>query len=683
MDVSAPKTIEVVDSFKTEQRKKEVSQKIEPIMTPAEDTYIKNNLDNLLVSLNTIRKKKISRILKENQINTLLDIPDPARKKYIVNYFLNIDDTSFQLTSSNAKKTLDGVLKEGVTEKDFEKNNIFRIVSRNVEPTSTRNQIRVVSGLIEQVIMPNMVVDEVATELAKKNAMDAIAPTTVTFLKGEKIVFEGEPITKLKRDALNKAGYNILQINYKGVIGIFCLVLIGICSLIYYLQYFEKQFLNRQFLSIVALLSVLIAGFAVILPDVWSVYLLPFPAFAIILSIFSNSRASFLISITLITVVSLALQFPAQAMSVFIISALVSTINTAKIKYSRRFDLIKIGFEIAGVLVVSIASIYLLELCIIDIDPQLIVRDIEAGLINGIMCGVVVLGILPLFESIFGVISPYGLAELADHNQPLLRRLQFEAPGTFSHSLMLSTLCEAAAESVGADPVLARVGALYHDIGKIKRPLFFIENQTYFGIENPHTKLNPRLSKMVITAHPKDGLDLAREYGVPSVIQNFISQHHGDSLASYFYSQALQQEGEENVKEEQFRYTGPKPNSKETAILMIADAVESASRTLKSHSQEEVEAMIDKLINERLNDGQLSDSPLTLKDLKTISATFSRVLRAAHHQRIKYHENIIEELENKVKAKPLITSKFADTELAEKIDKKIQKRQHKQGHEGT
>ncbi len=682
-DITAPKTIEVIDTFRTEQRKNEVSQKIEPILTPAEDTYIKNNLDNLLNSIETIRTKNTSRVLKENQLNSLLDISEIDRKKIIVTYFLNVDDTSFQLISTNAKKTLDGVLREGITEKDFEKNTIFKIVSRNVEPTTTRNQIKVISGVIEQVIMPNMVVDEVATELARKNAMASVSPTMVTFKKGEKIVFEGEPITKLKRDALNKAGYNILQINYKGVIGIFCLVLIGICSLMYYLQFFEKQYLNRKFLSIVALSSVAVAAAAVIRPDTWSIYLLPFPAFAIIISIFSNSRASFLITITLITVVALSLQFPAPPMSVFIISALVSTINTAKIKYSRRFDLIKIGFEIAGVLVVSIASIYLLELCIVDIQPQIIIRDIEAGLLNGIFCGVVVLGILPLFESVFGVISPYGLAELADHNQPLLKRLQFEAPGTFSHSLMVSTLCEAAAEAVGADPVLARVGAMYHDIGKIKRPLFFIENQTYFGIENPHTKLNPRLSKMVITAHSKDGIDLAKEYGVPAVIQNFISQHHGDSLASYFYSQALQQEGEENVKEEQFRYTGPKPSTKETAILMIADAVESASRTLKNHSQEEVEAMIDKLITERLNDGQLSDSPLTLKDLKTISATFSRILRAAHHQRIKYHENILDELENKVKSKPLITSKLADTELAEKIEKKIQKRHQKHGNENA
>lgn len=677
VDVVSPKTIEVVDTFKTEQRRNEAAQKIEPILTPAEDSYIKNNLNGLINSIQLIRKKDIKRILKQNQMDTLLDISEPGREQYIISYFLNADDTSVQLVSTKAKKTLNNVLQEGVTEKDFEQNNILKTIKRNVDPTANRTEIKVISGLIEQVIMPNMVVDEVATELAKKNAMDSVMPTVVTFQKGEKIIYAGEPITKLKRDALNKAGYNILQINFKGILGIFCLVVIGMFSLIYYLQCFEKQYLTGRYLSIMALLSVLLTLCSVAMPDKVSVYWIPFPAFAIILSIFINSRAAFLISTVLITIVSLSLQFPTTAMAVFVISALVSTISIIKIKYSRRFDLIKIGFEIAGIMVIAIASIYLLELCVIDVETQIIIRDIEAGLANGFLCGVLVLGFLPLLESVFGVISPYGLAELADHNQPLLRRLQFEAPGTFSHSLMVSTLSEAAAEAIGANPILARVGALYHDIGKIKRPLFFVENQTYFGIDNPHTKLNPRLSKMVITAHPKDGVDLAKEYGLPTVVQNFILQHHGNSLASYFYNQALQQEGEDNVKEEQFRYSGPKPNMKETAIMMIADAVESASRTLRDHSQEELEEMINKLISERLNDGQLSDSPLTLQDLKTIAATFSRVLRAAHHQRIKYHENIIEELENKARSKSLITSKLTNTELEDKIEKKIQKHQHK------
>lgn len=344
------------------------------------------------------------------------------------------------------------------------------------------------------------------------------------------------------------------------------------------------------------------------------------------------------------------MQYETQFMITFIVLALIGMITVSKIRYSKRVDLIRVGFHlgIAGVLIML--SLYFIDKCLIDVSNYLILRNCIFIFINCLISSIAALGLSPLFESTFHIITPYGLAELGDHNQPLLKRLQIEAPGTYHHSLMVSTLCEAAAEAIGANPILARVGAFYHDIGKLKRPLFFIENQSYFSIENPHNTLNPRLSKMVITAHPKDGIDLAKEYGLPGIINDFILQHHGEGLAKYFYNQAVQEEGLENVKEEQFRYTGPKPNRKETAILMLADAVESAVRAMKGATTEEIEQIIDKIIVERLNDGQLADSPLTLKDIKIIAATFSRILRGMQHNRIKYQENIAEEFE-KIKLK--------------------------------
>lgn len=668
-DIVAPKTIEVIDTFKTEQQKKEAALKIEPILTPAEDNYIKNNLTNLIGAIKQIRQKDVANFVKKEELNTIFDLSDNSQKDFIVNYLLTSSDQRFEVITLKSRQTLEAALNEGITEKDFEKQNIARIIVRNTGHDVTRSQVRVISALLEQVIMPNMIVDEHATELARKNAINSVQPHKVTFNKGDKIVFAGEPITKFKRDALSKAGYHVLELNYQGFIGIFCLVAVGMLSLLYYLQFFEKTFVNKNYIFLMSLMSLFVTICAVLLPDELSVYLIPFPAFAIILAIFTNPRVSFLTSILLVTVISLTLKLETSAMAIFIIISMIATVSVARIKYSRRYDLVKTGFEVSLVMLLLILSVYLLEKCLVDVDSAVLFRDTISGFANGILSGIIALGTLPLLESMFKIITPYGLAELADHNQPLLKRLQFEAPGTFSHSLMLSNLCEAAAEAIGADPILARVGAFYHDIGKLKRPLFFVENQTYFGIENPHTKLNPRLSKMVITAHPKDGLELAKEYGIPPVIQNFISQHHGDSLASYFYNQALKEEGAENVSEEQFRYTGPKPNTKETAILMLADAVESAARTLPNHSQEALDALIEKLIRERLQDGQLSDSPLTLKDLKTIAMTFSRSLRAAHHQRIKYHQNIIQELENKAKAKQnnMFLGMSEDKELEEKI----------------
>lgn len=672
-EIIAPKTLKVVDTFKTEQNKKEIAQKVEPILTPAEDTYIKNNYATLVKAIEQIRLKKTNYVSKKDEMALLFDFENNVYKDYILSFLVNSSDEKLHSTLNKARKTLDNVLNQGVTEKDFEKNNLTTMILRNTHFETSKGEIRVISALLEQVIVPNMVFDETATELAKKNAINSVAPTVVKFEKGDRIVFAGEPVTRVKKDALQKAGYNVLELNFKGVIGIFALVSLGVITFLYYLLYYEKQYVTKNYLAVIAILSILISALAAALPAEASFYFLPFPALAVLLSVFTNSRVAVIASTILITVISLTEQIPIQPAAVFIMVCLIAAIATSKIRFSRRFDLVKIGGEIGFSMLFSILIVYLIENSINPIESNIVWVNSLIGTVNGLLSGIIVLGIIPLFESMFKIVTPYGLAELADNNQPLLKRLQFEAPGTFAHCLMVANLCETAAEAIGANPVLARVGALYHDVGKLKRPLFFVENQTYFGIENPHHKLNPRLSKMVITAHPKDGIDLAKEYGLPPIVQNFIVQHHGDSIASYFYNQAKLEEGAEKVTEEQFRYTGPRPNMKETAILMIADSVESASRTLKDHSQEELDSMINKIIQTKLNDGQLSDSPLTLKDLKTIAAALSKNLRAAHHQRIKYHENIIQELEEKALKKKFVAPDKITTDEEEKIEKKIQK----------
>ncbi|MGM9993503.1 MAG: HD family phosphohydrolase [Candidatus Avigastranaerophilus sp.] len=632
--VAAPKDIEVIDSIKTEKRKREVAQKVSLVYSPADDGYIKNNLNETIQLITEIRHRDIPEKDKQKELESVLDISDSQIKSFTISFFLNANEETLNQVFDSAEKTLVSVLNEGITEKDFEENSLSKIIRRNIETNTIKNKINVITALLEQVIVPNMIIDEAATELARKNAREMVSPIKVKFNKGDTIVKVGEPVTQVKKEALSQAGYNILRINFKGILGIFCLVCIGVSCVFFYLKYFEPKFVNKKHTLIIGVLAIFMAVLSVLLPPAWSVFILPFPFFAIILSVFLNARTSFFVTVTLLTIITLSLQFSALAMSVFILSVIVSTIGVTTVKYSRRYDIVKVGGVTAGAMAVIILCVY----C--DLGFEKLTLDISTGVLNGFMSGILALGMIPIFENAFKVITAFGLAELGDYNQPLLKKLHEAAPGTFEHSLRVSNLTESAAEAIGADPVLARVGALYHDVGKIVRPLFFVENQTYSGIENPHEKLTPRSSKMVITSHTKDGINLAKEYNIPDVIQDFIIQHHGDSLASYFYNQAVQQEGAENVKEDQFRYTGPKPNTKETAILMIADAVESASRTLKDHSQEELDALINKIIQDRLNDNQLSDSPLTLKDIKIIAATLSRVLRSVFHKRIKYQETI-------------------------------------------
>lgn len=663
-DIIAQKTLTVVDIKRTEQHRKEFASKIEPVLTSAEDEFIKMNLTTLENSILQIRKKDVKQATKTEELSILLDFSGNNNKEYVTNFLLKTDNTSLQEVFDKTNITLEKILRIGITESDFEKNKIEQLIKNNIVSNVSKGQSSVISALIEQVIVPNLVIDEYATEIAKKNAMNSIKPYEITFQKGEKILFEGEPVTKLKRDALRQAGYNVYELNWQGLLAIYILVCIATTLFLGYLKFFEKKFMEPNYLTISAVLTIIMAIIASVMPVGFSPYILPIPAFFIIMSIFLSPRVAFLGTVILCGVLAIGAQYDLQWIITFILLSTVSMLAMSRIRFSRRFDLIRTGFYIALSGLIIVLSIYLIEKCLIDIENFLIVKNCILIFVNGILSSIIALGLIPAFESWFKIITPYGLAELADHNQPLLKRLQFEAPGTYHHSLMVSNLCEAAAEAIGANPILARVGAFYHDIGKLKRPLFFVENQSYFGIENPHTKLNPRLSKMVITAHPKDGVEIAKEYGLPTVIHNFILQHHGEGLASYFYNQALQEEGAENVKEEQFRYTGPKPNSKETAILMIADAVESAVRSLKNPTSEEIENIIDKLIIERLNDQQLTDSPLTLYDLKVIASTFNRILRGMQHNRIKYQENLAEEFD---KNKVIIPSKTLDEDLENKI----------------
>lgn len=653
-NIYATQTVQVVDSERTEQRKKLIAQRIEPILIPAQDEYLKKNLEEIFASLTNIRQSKDSSATKYENIISLLDISSNDKDyetESAINYLYRCSDRNFEKIKKGTDQTLDILIDNGISESmlDKESNSILGYVSGDY----SLRQKQVVSFLIKKIVAPNMVIDELATDVARKNAVNSVKPVVVTFEKGQQIVAEGDIVTHLQKSALKKMGYNISELNWYSVLGVIFLTGICLSTLIYYLFCFDSKYLLPSYLSLMALLSVFIIACSVYLPVSVPVYAIPFVAIAMLLTIFTNPRIALLMTVLVITLVSILLQYKIDYLPVFIIGTMVSIFMTSKVNYTRRMDLVKIGFYIGLVNVVIILSVYFLLNNINYLTITSLATDIFLGFMSGIVSSIIALGTMPLIESFFKISTPYGLAELADHNQPLLKRLQFEAPGTYHHSLMMANLAEAAAEAVDADQILVRVGAFYHDIGKLKRPLFFVENQSYFGIENPHEKLNPRLSKMVVTAHPKDGIELAKEYKLPVIIHQFILQHHGDGLASYFYNQALKEEGAENINQEQFRYTCPKPSSKEAAIIMLADATESAVRSLKTPTQEEIEDIINKIIKDRLMDGQLSESPLTQKDLKVIAATFNRILRGMQHHRIKYHENIVEELGKKTAQKQL------------------------------
>jgi putative nucleotidyltransferase with HDIG domain len=262
------------------------------------------------------------------------------------------------------------------------------------------------------------------------------------------------------------------------------------------------------------------------------------------------------------------------------------------------------------------------------------------GFLNALLSPILAYGSLPFLESSFKITTSISLMELANPSQPLLKDLLMKAPGTYNHSILVGNLAEAAADAIGADPILVRVGAYYHDIGKTRRPYFFIENQ--LGESNPHEKLTPALSALILSSHVKDGIEIGRKGKLPQVVMDFIAQHHGTGIMGYFYHKAVEEAGDsEKVRESDFRYPGPMPQSKEAALVMLADSVEAAIRSMNV-TGDKLEAAVKKIIQDKLQDNQLEDSNLTLSDLKQIAQSFTQMLNGIYHSRIEYPENVIE-----------------------------------------
>jgi hypothetical protein len=301
---------------------------------------------------------------------------------------------------------------------------------------------------------------------------------------------------------------------------------------------------------------------------------------------------------------------------------------------SQRLTILKAGMMVSLFASITIGSLLLLDDHISNKD---IIFALSFAVASGIITSVFAIGILPFFEVAFGILSPLKLVELSNPNHPLLRKLLTETPGTYHHSVMVGNLAEAAAEAIGADGLLCRVGSYYHDIGKTKRPNYFIENQT--NMENPHDRIDPALSKSIIVAHARDGVEMMKEYNIPKPLRDIAEQHHGTTLLQYFYHKAkkkAEEDGDKEVTEEEFRYPGPKAQSKEAAIVGIADCIEAAVRSLRNPTLEQIDTMVRKIIKNRLDDGQFNECDLTLKELDQIAKTINETLLGIFHSRIEY-----------------------------------------------
>lgn len=581
-------------------------------------------------------------------------------------YFLApIAADDWQQIKKAAEQTLRRILEVGVTEAQADDVTQRReLISENLPRHGYRHQYReLIAFLVDSTLEPNRILDEAAMAKNRKETAERILreePEVLVYNKGQKIVGQGEKVTPVQRAALTKMGKSTSSGNWTACLGILLLSSLFAFTLWSYLYHFEeKRFFRPSYASLVAALTLGITIFFQLLDQGAlghiPLYAFPLAAYAMMLSIFMHPHIAVLAVTLLVFLLSLAMRVDYYPVSVLLFGSYMGIyILRRRVNFSDRGQLIYAGLYVGVTNALSLLAITLLTPSQ-DTYWGTLLSLVGWGLFSGIFSGILAIGMLPLLESVFRVITPFTLMELGNHDQPLLKRMQFEAPGTFHHSLMVASLAETAAEAIGANGLLTRVGCLYHDIGKMKRPLFFIENQAYFGVENPHDKLTPRLSKMVITAHPRDSIEMAKQHKLPEVLMNFMTEHHGTLTAGYFYNKACQEEGVENVNKSQFRYPGPKPRSKETAIVMLADACESAVRALKNPSTAQVEERIDKIIQQRIEDGQFDECPITFKDIEIIKQTFVRVLRGIQHSRIEYQQNMMRELGRKLPVSSVVT----------------------------
>ncbi|MBI4840792.1 MAG: HDIG domain-containing protein [candidate division NC10 bacterium] len=356
---------------------------------------------------------------------------------------------------------------------------------------------------------------------------------------------------------------------------------------------------------------------------------LPVPLGGVLLTVLFNARLAFAGSLILTILAGIMLAAPIEYFLFTFVGSLVGIFSLAR-RQGRT------AFFRAGSLL-GLANAYtVLAFALVDGDASRLLPDMVGGLVNGAVVAVLATGLLPLLEKSFGRTTDFTLLELSNLNEPMLRHLVLVAPGTYHHSIMVGTLAEAAAEAVGANALLCRVGAYYHDIGKTRHPAYFIENQS--DAMNRHDKLAPSLSRAILMAHVKEGVEMARAYGLPEVLVDLIPQHHGTRLVSYFYQRARERTDPDlhAVKEEDYRYPGPKPQTREAAILMLADAVEAAARTLSDPTSARIQGAVQKIITGIFVDGQLDECDLTLRDLHLIANNFVRILTGIFHHRVDY-----------------------------------------------
>ncbi|MDO4732988.1 MAG: HDIG domain-containing protein [Bacillota bacterium] len=486
----------------------------------------------------------------------------------------------------------------------------------------------------------NEAYDAVGTAAAVEAAKAAVPPVQKTVRNGELLVSRGSSVTAAQIEALQALGLSNENSTLLPFAGLVLLVAMLMCLFYFYLRTYRRHvYLKRNSITllgvvmiVVLLLCKLISLFTVDSANSSTLvigFLLPVASASMLLAVLLDRDTAIMATALLSVFVGIIMDGEMVYALVALCSGLTGVICAARLNQRSQFVSASVYIILANLLVISGWGLLWQQ------ESRIILISLVFGLVNGLLSAILAMGLLPFLESGFGITTVIRLLELSNSSHPLLKQLIMEAPGTYNHSVLVGNLAESAADAIGADGLLVRVASYYHDVGKLKRPHFYIENQR--PGENPHDKLQPTLSALIITSHPSDSVKMLKEHHFPQEIMDIVEQHHGAGVLKYFYHRAKENAlNPEDVKIDDYRYKGRRPQTKEAALVMLADSVQAAVQALSSGDKQQIENRIHEVIQGKVDEGQLNEAPLTFRDLSTIEQTFLTVLSGMHHTRISY-----------------------------------------------
>jgi len=631
--IRAPYTLAYDSAIRREEEREAAASRVQPIYTLPQGDLARQQLERAREVLDYLGSVRADPLASKAQKRAwVLAVPElSSLTPDAIDSLLAVSDQSWDRIELETLAVIGEVMRQEIREEDISqtRNRVPRLIGLDLSD----EEAAVATALTRAFVVSNSFLDPEATAEARTAAREDVGPVARRFEEDQVIIREGDRVRALDIEALEQFGLRQTRTQWTDIAGSGLLAILGVTVFYLYLGRFEPDVVwNGQQPVLLALLSIIfVLGSGLMVPQGGVLrYLAPAPALAMMLTATLGRHAGVASAVFLGAITGVLADGSLDMAMYATIGGLIAALALDRVE--RIGELFRAGAFVALGHVTMLGIFHLVEAGAL---PSELIASTLAGVINGGISSSLALGGLFLIGPLFDIVTTMRLIELSRPEHPLLQRMLREAPATYHHSLMVANLAEQGAEGIEANALLTRVGAYYHDIGKMARPYFFSENQAK-GL-NPHDRLDPETSAEVIVGHVTDGLKLARRYRLPSQIRAFIPEHHGSSKVSFLYHKAVQLAGgEELVDEANFRYPGRKPQSRETALVMLADGSEAAVRSAAPESGEEVASIVNHIIDQRIGDGQLIESGLTLEDVETIREVFASALRGTFHPRIKY-----------------------------------------------